>query len=116
MALLGIGVAFWYYLRDPARPEALAARYPALHRTLFHKYWVDELYDKAVIHPTITSARAISEWFDARIVDGSVNGIAALATRAGSLLRRLQTGHVPTYILSVLVGAVVLLGYLAFYG
>ena len=116
MALLGIGVAFWCYLRDPARPEALVARYPALHRTLFHKYWVDELYDKAVIHPIVTSARAISESFDARIVDGSVNGIATLAIRAGSMLRRLQTGNVPTYILSILVGAVALLGYLAFYG
>ena len=116
MALLGIGAAFWCYLRDPAKSEALAARHPALHRTLLHKYWVDELYDKAVIHPTITFARAVSEWFDARIVDGSVNGIATLATRAGSMLRRLQTGHVPTYILSILVGAVVLLGCLAFYG
>ena len=116
MALLGIGVAFWYYLRDPARPEALAARYPALHRTLLHKYWVDELYDKVVIHPTVTSARAISEWFDTRIVDGSVNGIAALAIRAGIMLRRLQTGHVPTYILSILVGVVALLGYLALLG
>ena len=116
MALLGIGVAFWCYLRDPARPEALVARYPTLHRTLFHKYWVDELYDKAVIHPIVTSARAISESFDARIVDGSVNGIATLAIRAGSMLRRLQTGNVPTYILSILVGAVALLGYLAFYG
>ncbi|MDE2485247.1 MAG: NADH-quinone oxidoreductase subunit L, partial [candidate division NC10 bacterium] len=116
MAVGGIAIAFRYYLRDPTRAEALAARYPSLYRTLLHKYWVDELYDKAVVRPTVTSARAISESFDARVVDGSVNGVAALATRAGSLLRRLQTGQVPAYILSILVGAVVLLGYLAFSG
>jgi hypothetical protein len=50
------------------------------------------------------------------VVDGSVNGIAALANRTGSLVRRLQTGQVPAYVLSILVGAVVLLGYLAFSG
>lgn len=116
MAVGGIAIAFRYCLSDPGRSEALARRYPTLYRTLFHKYWVDELYDAGVVHPTITSARIISESFDARIVDGSVNGIATLATRAGSLLRRLQTGHVPTYVLSILVGAVALLGYLAFYG
>ncbi|MDE2060272.1 MAG: NADH-quinone oxidoreductase subunit L, partial [candidate division NC10 bacterium] len=116
MAAGGIAIAFRYYLLNPERAEALAARYPSLYRTLFHKYWVDELYDAAVIHPTIASARAISESFDARMVDGSVNGVAAIATRTGSLLRRLQTGHVPAYILSILVGAVVLLGYLVFSG
>ncbi|MDE2180601.1 MAG: NADH-quinone oxidoreductase subunit L [candidate division NC10 bacterium] len=116
IAMLGIVVTFRYYLRDPTKPEALAARYPALYRTLFHKYWVDELYDAAVVRPAVAAARAVSESFDAHIVDGSVNGIAALATWAGSLLRRLQTGQVPAYILSILVGAVVLLGYLAFSG
>jgi NADH-quinone oxidoreductase subunit L len=116
MAVGGIVMAYRYYLSDPQRSEALAARYPALYRTLFHKYWVDDLYETAVVRPTVTSARTLSESFDARIVDGSVNGMAALANRAGSLLRRLQTGQVPTYILSILVGAVVLLGYLAFSG
>src|SRR5574337_413639 len=116
MAVGGIAIAFRYCLSDHGRSEALAARYPTLYRTLFHKYWVDELYEKVVVHPIVTSARAASESFDARIVDGSVNGIATLTTLAGSLLRRLQTGHVPAYILSILVGAVALLGYLAFYG
>ncbi|HWQ68810.1 MAG TPA: NADH-quinone oxidoreductase subunit L [Patescibacteria group bacterium] len=116
MAVGGIAIAFRYYLRDPARAEAFTVRYPALYRTLLHKYWVDELYDKTVIHPTVVSARTLSESFDARVVDGSVNGVAALATRAGNLLRRLQTGQIPAYILSILVGTVVLLGYLAFSG
>ena len=97
MALLGIVTAFRYYLQDPRRPEALAARYPTLYRTLFHKYWVDELYEGFVVRPTSTAARTLSESFDVRMVDGSVNGIASLLERAGGLLRRLQTGHVPAY-------------------
>ncbi len=116
MALVGIVMAFRYYLQDPRRAEALAARYPTLYQTLLHKYWVDELYEDCVVRPIVSAARSLSASFDARVVDGSVNGIAALAGRAGGLLRRLQTGHVPAYVLSILVGVVVLLGYLAFLG
>ncbi len=116
MALVGVVMAFRYCLQDPRRAEALAARYPTLYRSLLHKYWVDELYEVVVVRPIVSAARSLSASFDARVVDGSVNGIAALAGRAGGLLRRLQTGHVPAYVLSILVGVVVLLGYLAFLG
>ncbi len=116
MALAGIVMAFRYCLQDPGKAEAVAARYPTLYQTLFHKYWVDELYAGFVVRPILSGARSLSASFDARVVDGSVNGIAALAGRAGGLLRRLQTGHVPAYVFSILVGVVVLLGYLAFRG
>jgi len=109
-------MAFRYYLQDPARSEALVTRYPTVYSTLFHKYWVDEVYEDLVIRPISAAARTLSTSFDEHMVDGSVNGIASLAGRAGGLLRRLQTGHVPTYVLSILVGVVVLLGYLAFLG
>jgi len=116
MALAGIVIAFRYYLQEPGRPEAMAARYPTLYRALLYKYWVDELYEKAVVHPISSAARALSTSCDANMIDGSVNGIASLVGRAGGVLRRLQTGHVPTYVLSILVGVVVLLGYLVFVG
>jgi NADH-quinone oxidoreductase subunit L len=116
MALVGIVIAFRYYLQEPGRPEAMAAQYPTLYRALLYKYWVDELYEKAVVRPISSAARALSTSFDANMIDGSVNGIASLVGRAGGVLRRLQTGHVPTYVLSILVGVVVLLGYLVFVG
>jgi NADH-quinone oxidoreductase subunit L len=116
MAGAGIVLAFRYYLRDPEKPEALAKRHAKLYRVLVHKYWVDELYRTVVVRPVSAAARALSASFDTGLVDGAVNGIASLAGRAGGHLRRLQTGHVPAYVLSILVGVVVLLGYLAFRG
>ena len=116
LAIAGIIVAFRYYLQDTGKPEALAARYPALHRLLLHRYWVDELYDHLVVRPTALMARALSVSVDARVIDGSVDGVATLVGRAGDILRRFQTGHVPAYVLSILTGVVVLLGYLAFHG
>ncbi|MGH7410243.1 MAG: NADH-quinone oxidoreductase subunit L, partial [Candidatus Methylomirabilis sp.] len=72
LAGAGIIVAFRYYLQDPGKSEALAARCPALHRLLLHKYWVDELYDHLVVRPTRAMARALSLSFDTRMVDGAV--------------------------------------------
>jgi NADH-quinone oxidoreductase subunit L len=111
LSLTGIALAFRYYLRHPGRPEALAARFPALYGLLLRKYRVDELYDHLVVRPTILLARALSGLFDSRLIDGTVDGIAALLGRAGGRLRRIQTGHVPAYVLSILAGVVVLLGY-----
>ena len=54
-------------------------------------------------------------WFDARVIDGAVNGAGWLAQRYGALLRRTQTGHVQNYALGMAAGlVVVLVAYLVF--
>ncbi len=112
MTLAGIALAVRYYLREPERPGALAARFPTIYSLLLRAYRVDELYDHLVARPTVRGARALSGLFDARLIDGAVDGIASLLGQAGGRLRRIQTGHVPAYVLSILAGVVVLLGYL----
>jgi NADH-quinone oxidoreductase subunit L len=111
LALMGIALAFRYYLRHPERPEALVARFPALYGLLLRTYRVDELYDHLVVRPTVLGARALSGLFDSRLIDGSVDRVGSLLAGAGARLRRIQTGHVPAYVLSILAGVVVLLGY-----
>jgi NADH-quinone oxidoreductase subunit L len=49
--------------------------------------------------------------FDGTVVDGAVNGVAAMVRGSGRGLRVLQTGYVRSYALGVAVGVVVLLGY-----
>ena len=48
-------------------------------------------------------------WFDAKVIDGAVNGAGWLAQRYGALLRRSQTGHVQNYALGMAAGLVVVL-------
>ena len=48
-------------------------------------------------------------WFDATIIDGTVNGVGRLVRAGGGRLRRLQTGFVRSYAAGVGVGAVLLL-------
>ena len=64
-----------------------------------------------------TAGRAVSNvqgWIDTRIVDGAVNGVGALAVRAGRSLRRLQTGRIQSYVFGLSTGFVILvvIGYL----
>jgi NADH-quinone oxidoreductase subunit L len=134
VALAGILAARHVYVSRPALAAALSARWPAAHRVLRNKYYVDELYGATFIRATWSSARAM--WtFDARVVDGAVNGsgwltrIAAwlshmfdkyvvdglvnltgwIAGEGSYALRRIQTGLVQNYALMMIVGVFVLL-------
>jgi len=102
---------------------------------LLNKYWVDEIYAATVIAGTIKLSRFLWE-FDARVVDGVVNG-TALTTVGSSFLsgifdlrvvdgavnlvgtsydvasrefRRLQVGFTQGYAMVMVFGAAVLLG------
>jgi len=115
IALVGVAVASVFYLKRPQIPERLVMRYPETYRVLLNKYYVDEMYDALVVEPIRTGSLWLWRRFDELVIDGSVNGLGSVV-RAGSLaLRRIQTGYVMNYVLSFIIGVVVILGYLAFW-
>ena len=111
IAVSGIAIASFLYLKRPDIPGALAAKFPAVYAFLLHKAYLDELYDAVFVQPI----RALSEnvlWrADATLIDGAVNGTGQIVVRTGSLVRRMQTGSVRLYAVSVLLGAVMIVGY-----
>jgi len=112
IALLGIGLATWLWLKNPEKPERMAASMPGLHRLLLNKYYVDELYDVAVVQPVkIVSEDALWRGMDARIVDGAVNGTGQVVAAFSAILRLFQSGSVKTYAASTFLGVVVILAY-----
>jgi NADH-quinone oxidoreductase subunit L len=111
IALAGIGIAAFLYLKRPEMPDTFAARFPGAYQFLVNKGYIDELYEGILVQP----AKALSEhvlWKgDARVIDGAVNGTGQIVAETGGLLRQIQTGSVRTYAVSVLFGAVVIAGY-----
>jgi NADH-quinone oxidoreductase subunit L len=108
--IAGILMARRFYLSRPDVAERLAARFAPLHRLLFNKYHVDEVYDAAVVKPLTNGSRTLLwKWFDAGVVDGAVNGCARLVGALSSVARRMQTGNVSNYGLAIVVGISVLL-------
>jgi NADH-quinone oxidoreductase subunit L len=111
-ALAGLAAAFVAYVRgrvDLARVGVPGSR---VHALLLHKYYVDELYDRVLVQPTVRLARWCAGVVDLGLIDGAVNGVAAGFLAAAGRLRRLQTGFVMNYALSMLVGVVALIGFL----
>ncbi|CAN5588354.1 NADH-quinone oxidoreductase subunit L [soil metagenome] len=118
-ALAALGVAFGARLfgfRAPVvgaevqpRPgtvERLTERMRPLYHLSFHKWWFDELNDLLFVRIGGVFARALW-WFDVHVIDGTVNGIAALTQGAGREVRQIQTGHVQNYALGIALGLLV---------
>jgi NADH-quinone oxidoreductase subunit L len=87
-------------------------RFSGLHKLVYNKYWIDELYDFLFVNSIVEFSKLIWKKFDEAVIDGAVNGVAAVVRAFGSVLRLLQTGLVKDYALSILVGAIVVIGYL----
>ncbi len=132
VALLGMLLAYRFYVARPEISERLARRFATAHTVLSNKYYVDEVYDATVVQGTLRGASGL--WsFDRRVVDGAVNGsgwftiftswlshlldkyfVDGLVNLAGGVLqrfsfvlRRVQTGLVQNYALVMLVGVFV---------
>jgi NADH-quinone oxidoreductase subunit L len=115
IALAGVVLALRFYHWRPETPARMVERYPKAYRVLLNKYFVDEAYEALFVEPIRGGSVWLWRKFDDLVIDGSVNGVAAVV-RVGSLvLRRVQTGYVMNYVLSFIVGVVAILGYLAFW-
>jgi NADH-quinone oxidoreductase subunit L len=112
VAFAGIAIAAFYFLRNRAAADALAARFAGLHRTLTNKYYVDEIYDASIVQPIrIVSEEGLWQAVDVKVIDGAVNGAGDTVGGMSELLRRIQTGSVRTYAASLFVGVVLIIGY-----
>ncbi len=112
VALAGIGVATFYFRRKPDAADALAARFGGLQRLLLNKYYVDEVYDAVIVQPIKrVSGSVLWRGVDAGLIDGTVNGVGLVVRGWSAVLRRLQTGSVRAYAMSLFVGVVVIVGY-----
>ena len=112
IAALGIFIAWRIWVKRRIIAERFAEAYPGLYRVLLNKYYVDEIYDATVVQPIkVASTEGLWRGFDVKLVDGAVNGVAAIVAASATTLRRVQTGSVRTYAGSLFVGVVVILGY-----
>jgi NADH-quinone oxidoreductase subunit L len=133
VALAGFGLAALLYRNGRSSvPAGFVRALPRLHRFIYRKYYVDELYGATAIAGTrrlselcdATDSRAVdglvngigtagrrlgslSGLNDSAVVDGAVNGIAAITGFAGRMMRLAQNGRVQTYLYVFTGGAAV---------
>jgi NADH-quinone oxidoreductase subunit L len=130
VALCGIGLAWMMYAGRVVRPEIFSEALGGLpYRTVYNKYYIDELYQLVFVRGAVMLARAAA-WFDAHIidgivnlsalvvrgvanltgmidnyvVDGAVNGVADVTQLVGRRVRNLQTGAISAYLYFIVFG------------
>jgi NADH-quinone oxidoreductase subunit L len=107
IALAGLLLAWWFYIKSPQTPKKLAVSLRAPYTLLLHKYYVDELYNAAIIQPLLwISTNVLWHVVDEGMIDGTVNGVARVARESGGELREIQSGNARSYATWVAIGAV----------
>ena len=114
IACLGIYLAFRLYVAHPETQAKLVAKVAGLHRLLVRKYYVDEVYDAAIVKPTLAgSTEILWKGIDMGLIDGSVNGVGARIYGWARVLKFVQNGLVRSYAAWILCGTILLLFYIA---
>ena len=134
MAVGGILTAFVFYQWKKVDVEKLTNSFKPLYTFSLNKWYFDELYDKTFVSGLIGLTK-IFYWFDAKIIDGIVNGSAEVTRQfaffigafdrivvdglvnlmayisgfVGLIFRRVQTGKVQTYLVLVIFSIIILL-------
>jgi NADH-quinone oxidoreductase subunit L len=107
IALAGLLLAWWFYIKSPQTPKKLADSLRGPYTLVLHKYYVDELYNAAIIQPLLwISTNVLWHVVDEGAIDGTVNGVARVARESGSELREIQSGNARSYATWVVIGAV----------
>jgi len=115
--LAGIGLAALMYVGKPGLADSLTAAFQWPYQLIYNKWFVDEIYDAAVVKPVVFGSRKVLwKGVDAGLIDGSVNGVGSRAKDLGGLLRLMQSGSVRSYAAWVLLGSVLLIWAMGFGG
>jgi NADH-quinone oxidoreductase subunit L len=108
IALTGIGIGWMMFNRQPLRQ---------MPRLLEHKYYVDELYDGAIITPIhVVSREGLWKIFDVGVIDGFLHTLGSSIIDLGRTFRYMQFGFLRGYAAIILAGALIIIGYFAYQG
>jgi NADH-quinone oxidoreductase subunit L len=108
IALLGIGAGWLIFNKRPLLQ---------LPRILENKYYVDEIYDATIINPIkVGSREGLWKLFDVGVIDGFLHSIGDAVTETGKLVRHLQAGFVRGYAAIILLGALAIVAFFAYFG
>jgi NADH-quinone oxidoreductase subunit L len=111
IAGIGILIAYFFYIKNPALPKLLAEKWKGLYKLVFNKYYVDELYEILFINSLKKLGTGLWKGFDDFVIDGIINGIAYFIGLISGTIKKMQTGFVQNYAFSMVIGGIILVVY-----
>ncbi|MFY4775226.1 NADH-quinone oxidoreductase subunit L [Metabacillus sp. RGM 3146] len=107
-SLLGIWLAYAMYVKKTVPRDWLSSRIPGIHRVLYDKYYIDELYSITILR-VVSWIAIFLKFIDRYLVEGIISGVAAFIRSLGKWGAGVQTGKVQTYAATAFLGLAILL-------
>jgi len=115
--VLGLIVAYWFYIVNPSLPKRLAENQRPLYLFLLNKWYFDEIYDAIFVNPAKKLGAFLWKRGDGNVIDGSINGVAmGIIPFFTRLAGRAQSGYIFTYAFAMVIGIAVLVTWMSFTG
>ncbi|MEO3431778.1 NADH-quinone oxidoreductase subunit L [Inquilinus sp. CAU 1745] len=112
MGLIGIGLAYLFYMGRPYLPGLTATVFRPLYNLSFRKWYFDEIYDFFVVRFSMWLGRGLWKSGDVAIIDGvGPDGIARVTRDIARRTSALQTGYLYHYAFAMLIGVVALVSW-----
>jgi NADH-quinone oxidoreductase subunit L len=116
-AALGLFLAWLLYYKRRDLPEKIVAKLGSVYQFVLGKYYVDELYQAAVIKPLLLgSTNVLWHGVDQTVIDGTINNSADAAKDVSEGLRQMQSGNIRSYAGWVAVGAACVIAFMIWMG
>ena len=112
LALAGVATSYYMYMVNPALPGAIKRRVMPIYTLLENKYYMD-WFNENVLAPTARGL-GVALWKvgDQAVIDGAVvNGSWRIVGWISGVVRKVQTGYLYDYALTMVLGIVVLMTY-----
>ncbi len=117
MMLLGLAVAWLFYIWRPAIPVQLAREQPLAYTFLYNKWYFDEIYDTLLVRPLLWLSRALWKGGDGWLIDGfGPDGVSTWVLDVTRNVVRLQTGYMYHYAFAMLIGVAAFVTWFMFAG
>jgi NADH-quinone oxidoreductase subunit L len=109
LALAGVLLAAYLYLRRPDLAASLKRRFGGLHRLLENKYYLDRINEVVFADGARALGNVLWKVGDVRLIDGlAVNGSARVVGWVASASRLLQSGYIYHYAFGMIIGLLVM--------
>jgi NADH-quinone oxidoreductase subunit L len=112
LALAGVVLAWYMYLKNPALPAAIQKRARPLYTLLDNKYYMDWINENVIARAARGLGRGLWKGGDQGVIEGVfVNGSARAVAWFAGVIRWVQSGYIYHYAFAMLLGIVVLMTY-----
>jgi NADH-quinone oxidoreductase subunit L len=107
-ALAAIYFAYMMYRKHGVLPDASEATMSKAQRTVYNKYYVDEIYDAIIRKPLDKISDLTYRFFEIKVVDDFVNGVGNMTRRAGDLVKYMQAGTLGFYVFAMTIAVILI--------